>query len=130
MDEQNRPIPYIIKSAVPDLVEKKVEQLTILKNEITDSGKTLLIIENPKHERLTDIALTIRNAAVSRIADISGSDNLNTWFTIAEEVSLEKNLIFIGDVHGSLDELKSLIKKINYKSLKMISNYQLHLVLL
>jgi len=90
IEDEHTTVPYIIKNTVPGFFKNEVEQLKIVRNEIADSGKTVLIVENPGHLTLTDIALTIRNAAVSRTADISGSDNLHTWFTIAEEVSLEK----------------------------------------
>lgn len=46
----------------------------------------------------------------------SRTRNLTLMSTLSSEIRLEKNLIFIGDVHGSLDELKSLIKELNYNS--------------
>ncbi|CAJ0842386.1 20860_t:CDS:2 [Entrophospora sp. SA101] len=44
----------------------------------------------------------------------SKTRNLTLMSTLSSEIRLEKNLIFIGDIHGSLDELKSLIKVLNY----------------
>ncbi|WP_153796407.1 hypothetical protein [Foetidibacter luteolus] len=88
-DEQGQYQPYIIRSHVEHFFSRQSQPLPIISNTVTDSGKTVLIVENSQQQKLKEVTLVIRNAVVSRTANISGSDNRQSWFAIAENVNLE-----------------------------------------
>src|SRR5438128_1955913 len=78
-DEQEQFLPYIIQTKQPSFFTRNYIKLPIIKNELTDSGRSVLVIENPGQEKIAGIALLIRNAAVTRMAAISGSDDMRRW---------------------------------------------------
>ena len=88
-DDKNRFVPYIIISNRPSFITHNYSRLPIIKNELTDSGHSRLIIKNGRHEKISSLALLIRNAAVNRYATISGSDDQHNWFSILENINLE-----------------------------------------
>lgn len=88
-DDNNKFVPYIISSKKPSFATGNYHKLPLLKNDVTGSGKSQLIIKNDAGSKISSIALLIRNAAVNRQATISGSDDLTKWFTINENITLE-----------------------------------------
>ncbi len=89
-DEKEQFLAYVIRTKAPAFYNNNYEKFSIIKNELQDSGKSTIIIENQKQENINSIALQIRNAAVSRTVNISGSDDLKKWYAIAEDIQLEK----------------------------------------
>jgi hypothetical protein len=94
-DDKDQSLPYIIRTKQPSFFTDNYTKLPITGNELTDSGRSVLIVENLTQQKISAIALLIRNAAVTRMAAISGSDDMSRWFTIAENISLEKQ--FVGE---------------------------------
>ncbi len=88
-DNDNNFVPYIITSQKPSFTTSNYNKLPVIKNELTDSGKSELIIQNRVNQKIASVALLIRNAAVNRYATISGSDDMKKWFTIDENINLE-----------------------------------------
>ena len=88
-DDKDQFVPYIITSKKPAFVSLNYKKLPVVKNELTDSGRSVLIIENEKQSKISSLALLIRNAAVNRSASISGSDDSKQWFTISENINFE-----------------------------------------
>jgi len=74
-DEKNQFVPYIIVSKQPSFSDHNYNKLPIVKNELNDSGQSVLVIKNELHKKVSSLALLIRNAAVTRNATISGSDD-------------------------------------------------------
>jgi hypothetical protein len=98
-DDKGKWVPHIIKHELPNLVQSAFKEFPILKNEVTDSGKTKLIIENKGSgllinnisvKNISELVLFIKNAAVSRYATISGSNDQQHWFIIRENILLTK----------------------------------------
>lgn len=92
-DDNNQFVPYIIRSLKPSFVTNNYSKLNIIKYGLADSGKSELIVQNQMQQKISSIALLIRNAAVNRYATISGSDNAQGWFTIAEDIYLQDRVI-------------------------------------
>jgi hypothetical protein len=97
VNEKGQFMAYLIRSKTPQFYGNTYNEFPILKNEVTDSGKSIIVIENKNQEKLFDIAVWIRNAAVSRKADISGSDDMIKWYTVAEGLDLEKKVVTEND---------------------------------
>jgi hypothetical protein len=91
-DEREQYLAYLISSPHNFSYGDSYSVLKITKNEITDSGRSVIILENQQGNLISSIALKIRNAAVSRNATISGSDDEQKWFAVKEGISLEKEL--------------------------------------
>jgi len=89
-NDKNQYQPYIISTVKKFFNSNNYTALEILKNETADSGRSILILKNTQAKQISSIALKIRNAAVSRNATISGSDNGQKWFTIKEDITLTK----------------------------------------
>jgi hypothetical protein len=85
VDKKGNYVPYIISRNSTSALEFK--DFHVIDNSIKDSGRTHLVIE-PGSINLNSMVLVIRNAAVSRTAMLSGSDNMKNWFTIAEDILL------------------------------------------
>jgi hypothetical protein len=99
-DEKGKWVPHLIKHVLPNLMPSAFKEFPILTNEITDSGKTKLIIENKGSslvvnnvpvKNINELVLFIKNASVSRYAAISGSNDQQRWFIIGENILLTKN---------------------------------------
>lgn len=89
LDEKGNAVPYIIKSTLPLFDSVNYQPLKIISNELSDSGSSIVVIENRMSIKFTDFSLQIKNAVVSRTIDLSGSDDHVHWFSIKENVQLD-----------------------------------------
>jgi hypothetical protein len=89
-DDKGKIVPYLLRTASPSFSTQDYAKLPIVKNELADSGRTVLILQNIAQQKISNIALLLRNAAVTRTATISGSDDLTQWFTIDEDIYFQK----------------------------------------
>ena len=93
LDEKENAIPYIIRSNLPFIKPASYKSFKIISNELSDSGRSILIIENPDKEKINNFFLKIKNASVSRTIDMSGSEDKSHWFSITENIYLEKRFV-------------------------------------
>lgn len=91
MDAQNRQASYLVKAAVPSFDTTLWQPLQLLSYSLSDSGKSILIIENTGKNKITNFSLIIKNTSVSRKADVSGGEDLKNWYTIVENADLQKS---------------------------------------
>ncbi|HEX5154714.1 MAG TPA: hypothetical protein VFW07_24875 [Parafilimonas sp.] len=96
-DNNNKFIPYLIISKQSSFPEQQYNKLPIVKNELSDNGRSVLIIKNEERIKISSLALLIRNAAVNRNATISGSDDSVHWFTITENINLKREAVAEAD---------------------------------
>jgi len=93
VDEKGNAVPYIIKRSLPTIKPAEFKIFNIISNELADSGSSIMIIENSGKEKIADFYLKIKNASVSRKIDLNGSDDMRHWFSITENLMLEKKFI-------------------------------------
>jgi hypothetical protein len=105
IDNKGNPIPYLLGSDIPMLDSARFMPLKILKNFVSDSGQSILIIENIPDGKMDGFYIRMKNAAVSRTISLSGSNDAIKWYSIVENIDLEKR--FIQD-HDSFQEFISL----------------------
>lgn len=87
-DDKRHFIPYIIERN-KNLIEKTDWQaLDITTTTITDSGNSLLVLKNIRKDTISNISLILKNAAVSRLATISGSDDQKHWYIIDNQLPI------------------------------------------
>jgi len=96
-DDKEKTVPYIVRPTQPVFSSYNYFKLPIIKNELADSGRSVLIIQNNDAKKIAAIALILRNAAVARTATISGSDDANHWFTVDEDIYFQKQFVTDAD---------------------------------
>ena len=116
VDENSNQIPYIINRTTPTS-SNAFKAFQIHENNLKDSGKTHLVVQ-PGLSSINSIVLIIRNAAVSRTATLSGSDNMKNWFTIAEDILLAPSPSDKNDRYA----LNLSFPVSSYKYLKLVIN--------
>ena len=88
VNSKGNQVPYLLKTILPELKNDDFVSLPITGNSVNDSGQTTLLLDNTQKAYISEIALVVRNASVSRIARLSGSDDGIKWYAIAEGVEL------------------------------------------
>ena len=96
-DTDGKFVPYILRISSPSFSTQDYLKLPVIKNELADSGHTVLILQNNMQQKISRINLLLRNAAVTRTASISGSDDLAQWFTIDEDIYFQKAFVTDSD---------------------------------
>jgi hypothetical protein len=102
-DNIGNPVPYLVASNIPMLRPDLFKTLNIVQNTTTDSGQTMLIIENVTQEKMDGLYIRFKNAAVSRTINLSGSQDGEKWYAIIENISLERR--FIQDKDSFLENI-------------------------
>jgi hypothetical protein len=92
-DKMGNPVPWLAAGNLPVLRPELLKTLDIVQNSTTDSGRTVLIVRNDPKDQIDGFYIRFRNAAVSRTINLSGSHDGNKWYSIIENVSLEKRFI-------------------------------------
>src|ERR1700676_3035311 len=92
-DKMGNPVPWLIASNIPMLRPDLLKALDIVQNTTTDSGQSLLIVRNDPRDKIAGFYIRFRNAAVSRTINLSGSHDGIKWYSIIENVSLERRFI-------------------------------------
>ena len=93
MDTKGNPVPYLLGSEIAMRDSAQFTSLFIVQNSVNDSGHSVLIVENKKKEKLDELYLRIKNAAVNRTLGLSGSEDGEHWYSIMENLNLEKRFI-------------------------------------
>lgn len=88
LDRKGQQVPYIIERNIRRNSSTGFQSLEILENKITDSGNSLLILKNNGNDSLNHIQLQMKNAAVSRTASLSGSNDKSKWFIIDNQLRI------------------------------------------
>ena len=78
---------------------------------LNDSGESVLILENIPVNKIDEFFLYLKNAAVSRTINLSGSENERDWYSIAENINLERRYIqdqdnYIQNIHFPLSSYR------------------------
>ncbi len=115
-DAKEKFVPYIIRTTSASFSTQNYSRLPIVSNEIADSGRTVLILQNNTQQKISSLALLLRNAAVTRTAIISGSDNMNQWFAIDEDIYFQK--AFVTDSDRYVQTIR--FPASSYKYLKLV----------
>lgn len=115
-DDKEKFVAYILRTTKPAFSTRDYIKLPIIKNELADSGRSMLILQNHGEQKISVIALILKNAAVSRTATISGSDDINHWFTIDEDIYFQKQFVTDSDKYVQTIQFPTS----TYKYLKIV----------
>jgi hypothetical protein len=120
IDSTRQEIPFIVRNSFPrfDSVHYMFIEFPIIKNELTDSGKSILIIKNQLAGSLYELSLLIKNASVNRLVSLSGSNDKKKWFIIDDKIVIQESHEFTKDSY--LQSLQFPVA--TYKYLKLVIN--------
>ena len=88
-DEKGNFIAYTIISNLSDKAKPVFVDFPEVKQSPNSDTVTYFIAENKNKVKVNQLWLKLRNTAVNRLADISGSDDLQHWFAIKENIQLQ-----------------------------------------
>jgi hypothetical protein len=92
-DKTGNPVPWLAAGNLPVLRPELLKALDIVQIRTTDSGQSVLIIRSDPKDKIDGFYIRFRNAAVSRTINLSGSHDGVKWYSIIENVSLERRFI-------------------------------------
>ena len=99
-DEKGNWVPHIIQPVLPFFKQSALKDFPMVSNQLNDSGKTVLVLENKGmglrigNKNVIDIGeilLFIKNTSVSRYASLSGSNDQRNWYIVNEHILLTRN---------------------------------------
>jgi hypothetical protein len=112
VDENGSPVPYIIRRSLPLYKPAEFTPLPILSNQLSDSGESEIIVEKNGEEKISGFYLKIKNASVSRTIDLNGSDDGKHWYSITENLNLQKR--FITDDDSYMEDVEFPLSSYRY----------------
>jgi hypothetical protein len=118
VDSSGNFVPYVAARNLPRFQKAQFVSLPHIDlKAATDTGTTF-IVENNTKTALSTIWVRLKNTAVKRTVNLSGSDDLKKWFAIEEEIPLENDISNNDDNY-----LQSLtFPASNYRYLKLLVN--------
>ncbi len=115
IDQQESFVPYVKLESLPSIKENFIN-FPILQNTQDKDSITTLVVENAKPLLIRSLWLRLKNTAVSRSADLQGSDDNLNWFAIKEDIFLQQSVD-----HATNNYFQSLtFPASNYRYFKLI----------
>ena len=90
VDANNKYIAYFIKQEEATFKSTAFMEFPIIKKELGKDKQTHITITNTTKQNIEHLLLITANTFANRFVNISGSNNLNDWFIIRENIELEK----------------------------------------
>lgn len=88
IDSKKTEVPYILKEEQPEYVQQQFKEYAILEKKQVKNALTSIKLHNPNQASINNISLLIKNAEVSKIGRLSGSDDGKSWFAVKENFPL------------------------------------------
>lgn len=89
VDETGKFVAYTIISNPSDKLKPVFVDFPEVKQNSNNDTVTYYIAENKNKVKISQLWLKLKNTAVNRLADISGSDDQQHWFAIKENIQLQ-----------------------------------------
>lgn len=96
-DEKEKQVPYIIRSRKRQWQPRLFQPFFITENTLDDSSRSLIVVKKNTEHPIAGLSLILRNAAVSRYASLSGSNDGKKWFIISEGILVNDSYETISD---------------------------------
>lgn len=101
-DEQGTTVPFLLGNALPVQVQNTFRQLPKVLIGVPKDSLTSYIAENKNGLSIDQLWIKLRNMAVNRTVNLSGSDDLQHWFAIKENIGLQQT---VAGNTGTFEEL-------------------------
>ena len=89
VDHQKNFIPFVKLESLPSVKEDFIT-FPILRNDLQNDSVSSLVVENARSMLIRSLWIRLKNTAVSRTSDLSGSDDRQNWFAIKEDILLQQ----------------------------------------
>ncbi|MGV3704735.1 MAG: hypothetical protein ACO1NU_05090 [Arcticibacter sp.] len=97
MEESKRFVPYVQPGS--PTVTRELKTLPLIQISDAADSITSIVVENVQRTSISSLWLRIKNASVSRQADLLGSDDMRKWFAIDESITLQQSTESKTDTH-------------------------------
>ena len=118
LDAKGKEIPYFNSSDVPVNKEQKFVVFPKVETGIKKDTGTNIVVENKATEPIGRLWIKVKNTDVIRTMNITGSDDLNYWFAITENLPLDEPAL---NTNGEF-VLSITFPPSNYHYLKILVN--------
>ena len=85
-DRKEKQVPYLVRSRKPKWQGSLFKPFPVVENQLDDSGRSVIVVQKNISPSISSLSFVIRNAAVSRYAALSGSNDGKNWFIISEQL--------------------------------------------
>jgi hypothetical protein len=118
MDPKGNYIPYITQGNMPKVEKQKFIVFPRVAVTVNKDTGTSFIAENIEKQPVSSLWVKLQNTAVTRLVNLSGSDDLKNWYAIEEDIPLQDAVS-----NGDGTYLQSLsFPTSNYHYLKLLVN--------
>ncbi|AYL98344.1 hypothetical protein [Mucilaginibacter celer] len=90
VDDKSNFVPYVQAGSLPQKSQKSFLVFPVIADRATTDTGTTFTIENKTGLALDRLWIRLQNTAVKRKVNLLGSDDMNQWFAIQEEIPLQE----------------------------------------
>ena len=87
-DQQNKEVPYLFEQENPVHYNNVFREYEIVEKKQQKNCCTSLVLRNSKETSINNISLSIKNAEVTKMATLLGSDDKENWFALKQRFTL------------------------------------------
>lgn len=87
-DAQGQEVPYLFEQEKPVHYNNVFQEYTIVEKKQQKNCCTSLVLHNSKETPINNISLSIKNADVTKMATLLGSDDKENWFALKQHFTL------------------------------------------
>jgi hypothetical protein len=91
-DEANKEIPYLFQTGRPTSAVVEFKEYEIVEKRYEEGCCTTLVLHNPGNGKLNNINLVIKNADVTKYAQLLGSDDQEHWYALKQRFELRPTM--------------------------------------
>jgi len=120
MDDSGHFVPYVLAQGQPPWVDNSAPYIpfpAVAAKSATDSGTTY-VVKNTAPAPVNNLFIKLKNAAVERTLNLFGSDDLNHWYVIEENIAIQPAV----SANGSDYDQQLSFPPSNYHYLKLMVN--------
>jgi len=118
VDEKGKMVPYLPGNALPVKQHVNYKELPRVNTVAATDSLSFYIAENKEGLSIDRLWIKLRNTAVNRTVNLLGSDDLQHWFAIKEQINLQQT---VAGNTGTFEELLAFPAS-NYRYLKIQVN--------
>ena len=117
LDEKGNQVPYMLQSpwTAAEMKRSKAIELPIVSKQVKADEQTNVTVQNKLGSSINNLVVLIKNADATRTIAISGSDNLNEWYIIKENLVLDRWYADTADTYAR----ELVFPKSNYRYFKI-----------
>jgi hypothetical protein len=88
VDAAGREVPYLLREEQPASYSQTFRSYRILQYDKQKNCCTSIILENPDNKAINNVHLSLRNADVTKVMILTGSDDRQNWYALKQKSSI------------------------------------------